>query len=570
MPPEGTPGPGALSSPKMLRSAQRRRPAKGAAQSSDPHDAEQRPGTAFWTERGMMPGSRSRPEACPRGRRVPAGVAASRVQKGARNGVCSQRDVAKMNFRHPRGTVPGPATPTSGWATDPATPSSGWATGPATSGRGGRRLRASLRIGLVALVLIPLLSSSLGAPPVATGDDLSDALARQKALKSKIAAQKQKVAELNGLQADLRVVISSTSAKLDGINADLAQVKADVKQMTGRVNAVKAVYDDQVAQLADLDAQLAEIRAEEVAKAAQLAERKALLAEHIRAAYDSDRTSLLETILSADSFSDVLADVGYLIDIGDQDAALAARIVTDQQTLAALRETVSQTRYDTDQLRAETAAQKKVLDRSLADLKQARAKLKKLEAETAKQLALQRKAYRNLALSKTAAKAILAAEAKANAAIQRKINRLLAEQSNGGGIPSQYSGSFIWPLAGTVTQEFGCTGFPWEPPYGNCAHFHQGIDIAAPLGSRIHAAGAGKVIYAGPLSDGAWVVIIAHSQHLISLYGHVKTNIPVHAGQFVSQGQLIAYVGMTGHTTGPHLHWAVELDHTWVNPRLFL
>ena len=431
-------------------------------------------------------------------------------------------------------------------------------------------LRAVARIGLIAAVLVPLLGGSLGAPQVATGDELSDALAKQKAIAAKIKAQKAKVAELNGLQADLRVVIKSTSAKLDGINADLVDVKAQVKDMAVKVNAIKAVYDAQVAQLADLDAQLAEIQAEQDAKAAQLAERKAMLADHVRAAYDSDRTSLLETILSADSFSDAINDVGYLIDIGNQDKVLAAQIVKDQQTLFALSQTVSQTRFDTAQLRAETAAQKKVLDKSLADLRKARVKLKKLEVATAQQLALQRKAYQNMAVNKAAAKAILANEAKENAALQRKIRRLLSDQFNGGGIPSEYSGSFIWPLHGTVTQEFGCTGFAWEPPLGNCAHFHTGIDIAAPLGRRIHAAGDGKVLYAGPLSDGAWVVIIAHSQHLITLYGHVKTNIPVHAGQFVKQGQVIAYVGMTGHTTGPHLHWSVELNHTWVNPRLFL
>ena len=235
-----------------------------------------------------------------------------------------------------------------------------------------------------------------------------------------------------------------------------------------------------------------------------------------------------------------------------------------------MRQTVEQTRFDTGQLRAETAAQKKVLDKSLADLRKARAKLKKLEKETARQLALQTKAYKTIAVNKTVARAILAHEARENAAIDRKIQRLLADQIRGGGIPSQYSGSLVWPLSGTITQEFGCTGFPWEPPYGNCSHFHQGIDIAAPLGSKIRAAGPGRVLYAGPLSDGAWVVIIAHSEHLISLYGHVKTNIPVRAGQVVQQGQLIAYVGMTGNTTGPHLHWAVKLDNTWVNPRLFL
>jgi len=422
----------------------------------------------------------------------------------------------------------------------------------------------------VLAVLVSLLSGSLGAPQTATGDELSDALAKQKALKARIADQKAKIAELNGLQADLRTVIGSTTAKLDGINADLADVKAGVKQMTVKVNTVQRIYDGQVAQLAALDAQLGEIETEEQTKAAELAQRKGLLADHLRAAYDSGRTSLLETLLSADSFADAINDVGYLIDIGDQDKALAMQIAKDQETLFALHEMVSETRFDTAQLQTETAAQKKVLAASLADLKAARARLKKLEAATAKQLAIQRKAYRTLATNAAAAKRILANEARENASMQRKINQLLADQLNGGGIPSEYSGSFIWPLAGTVTQEFGCTGFPWEPPLGNCRHFHIGIDIAAPLGTPIHAAGDGKVLYAGPLSDGAWVVIIAHSQHLLSLYGHVKTHIPVHAGQFVHQGQLIAFVGMTGHTTGPHLHWGVEIDHTWVNPRLFL
>lgn len=433
-----------------------------------------------------------------------------------------------------------------------------------------RGLGTTLRLGLVLALLVPLLSSSLGAPSIATGDELSDALAKQRALQAKIAAQKRKVAELNGLQLDLRGVIKTTSTKLAGINADLAAVKADVKVMTVKVNAVKAVYDSQVEQLAELDANLAEIQAAEVAKAAQLAERKALLADHIRAAYDSDRTSLIETILSADSFSDALADVGYLIDIGNQDKALAEQIGKDQQTLITLRQTVSQTRFDTAQLRAATAGQKKVLDKSLADLRRAKASLRKLEKETARQLALQNKAYHNLAVSKAAARAILAAETREQAAIDRKIRRLLADQIRGGGVPSQYSGSLQWPMVGTITQEFGCTGFPWEPPYGNCRHFHQGIDIATAFGTRVRAAGPGRVLYAGPLSDGAWVVIIAHSAHLITLYGHLKTNIPVRAGQVVAQGQVIGYEGMTGHTTGPHLHWAVKLDDVWVNPRLFL
>ena len=125
-------------------------------------------------------------------------------------------------------------------------------------------------------------------------------------------------------------------------------------------------------------------------------------------------------------------------------------------------------------------------------------------------------------------------------------------------------------MVGRVTQEFGCTGLIWEPPLGSCAHFHTGIDIAAPKYTPIRAAGAGRVVYAGPLSDGAWVVIIAHSQSLETWYAHMQPTYPVHAGQQVAAGQVIGYEGNTGHSTGAHLHWAVRFNGAFVNPRLFV
>lgn len=69
------------------------------------------------------------------------------------------------------------------------------------------------------------------------------------------------------------------------------------------------------------------------------------------------------------------------------------------------------------------------------------------------------------------------------------------------------------------------------------------------------------------------VLPIAHSAELVSWYGHIddRTRPPaVRTGEFVTAGQVIAYEGMTGRTTGPHLHWAVQLNGDWVNPRLFL
>jgi murein DD-endopeptidase MepM/ murein hydrolase activator NlpD len=93
----------------------------------------------------------------------------------------------------------------------------------------------------------------------------------------------------------------------------------------------------------------------------------------------------------------------------------------------------------------------------------------------------------------------------------------------------------------------------------------------------IRAAGPGTVVFAGPnpydAYPKAWIVIIAHSSHLLTWYAHIDNRAhppAVRAGDQVVTGQVIAYEGMTGHTTGPHLHWMVELNDTFVNPRLFL
>jgi murein DD-endopeptidase MepM/ murein hydrolase activator NlpD len=122
-----------------------------------------------------------------------------------------------------------------------------------------------------------------------------------------------------------------------------------------------------------------------------------------------------------------------------------------------------------------------------------------------------------------------------------------------------------------VTQEFGCTGFVWEPPYGSCPHFHQGIDIANASGTAIRAAMNGVIAYVGwaPFG-GAYVVVIGHAHGLETLYGHLLPHQVVRVGQYVRQGQLVGYMGNTGHSTGTHCHWAVTLHGAPVNPRNYL
>jgi len=423
---------------------------------------------------------------------------------------------------------------------------------------------------LLGITVVGSMALSLG--PVATSaDELSDAYRKQKQLEELIKKQKSQIANLSASQRTLSSKISSTKASLAEINANLQAVKTQIVSMVVEVAKAQGTIDELVATGARLDAELADLEAEQAAKQEELEARKALLAERIRKAYETDRTSMLESFLAGADFTDVLTEVGYHLDFAGEDKVLADQIVADQEVLAVLEQNVALAREQTQELHALADEQKKILDGQLKDLAAARKELARLEAETERLLAQQRARYAKLASDKAALERALAKAKEAERKLEALIDRLVREALAKGGIPSQYNGTFMWPMSGRVTQEFGCTGFFMEPPLGNCKHFHRGIDIANTAGTRIYAAGPGKVVFAGKSPyDPAWIVIIAHSSNLVSWYGHVQKNIPVRAGQFVAKGQLVAYEGCTGWCTGPHLHWAVQLNSSWVNPRLFL
>jgi murein DD-endopeptidase MepM/ murein hydrolase activator NlpD len=429
----------------------------------------------------------------------------------------------------------------------------------------------------VALLVVPLLFGLLAGPALAPGpvqgDELADAQAQSAALAKKIKQQKALIADLNTSQASLQGRIASTTNQLNGITDDLVATRRRVDAMVKDIGQVQAKYDELVSALADLDAQLASIGQAEEAKKAELGVRKAQLTARIRQAWEAERTSLLETFLSGASFTDMLAAMSAQLDAAEQDRALAQQIALDRETLLSLHQTIENTRADTNTLRQETAVQKQALDRRLAELKAAKARLVKLEKAAKAALATQKAEYVKLAADEAKLRRAVAAASAAKKKLQKRIDRLVASQFSHGNIPSAYNGTLRWPMPGTVTQDFGCTGFSWEPPSGGCAHWHNGIDLVAPYGTPVRASAAGQVVYIGwNFADGpdpAWIVIIAHASNLTTWYAHMQPRYPVRAGDSVSAGQVIGYEGSTGHSTGAHLHWMVEFNGSFANPRLF-
>ena len=437
-------------------------------------------------------------------------------------------------------------------------------------------LRPRRRLGLL-LLLVPLLAGVFAAPaaPIAVGDELSDAKAQQKELERKIAEQKSLVAAVNAAQQELAGEISSTKGQLKEIAADLKVMRTKITKLVANIEVVKANYERLLAELASLDAELTRIEADEVAKKAELKDREAMLAERIREAYDSERTSLLETFLSGDSFADVLTEMSYQLDVAAQDRALAERVRKDRETLAALHQTVELTRDATNTLRQETAVQKKELDKRLKELKEAQQQLKKLERETKRVLKAQQAAYARLARDKANLRRALRDANAAKAQLQRRISNLIEEQLSRGNIPSQYNGTLKWPMPGSISGDYGCTNFEWYGPSHGCAHFHNGIDIVAAYGTKVKAAGPGRVVYCGwnyaDGADPAWVVVIAHSEALQTWYAHMQAfKCPKPEGAAVKAGDVIGFEGNTGRTTGAHLHWMVMMNGDYANPRLFL
>lgn len=125
--------------------------------------------------------------------------------------------------------------------------------------------------------------------------------------------------------------------------------------------------------------------------------------------------------------------------------------------------------------------------------------------------------------------------------------------------------NFIWPVDGVISTKFGATRYV----NGSLQSKHSGIDIAAQKGTAVKAPAGGKVMLAKNLLVTGNTIIIDHGWELFSSYSHLN-KILVNKNTLVKKGDIIAYVGSTGFSTGPHLHWTVKLNNVFVDPKIFI
>ena len=158
------------------------------------------------------------------------------------------------------------------------------------------------------------------------------------------------------------------------------------------------------------------------------------------------------------------------------------------------------------------------------------------------------------------ADAVAAQESGLTALIQTRSRARASRSAVDPGMDGRISAAgMAWPLRGRVTSPFG-------PRWGR---LHAGLDISGGTGTPIRAAKSGQVIFAGSMSGYGNCVIIDHGGGLTTLYAH-QSRLGTNDGADVDQGQVIGYVGSTGHSTGPHLHFETRVSGSPQNPRRFL
>lgn len=343
---------------------------------------------------------------------------------------------------------------------------------------------------------------------------------------------------------------------------DTVKQKQDItnqkNQVQGQLNQLTFTADKMKAQLAQLETQIAEAQtllsrkqaayneAQRLVLAAQkeldqkqkeLEDRQIALGKRARGIYESGQISYLELLFQSKDLSDFVTRMEYFNKLIEHDHHLLSDIKSQKEQIALKTRQLQSKRDQAAQLKLQAAT--------------VSANLEKTKSQQHSALEQNQKAQQ------AAFEEVDRLESEANA-LGDKIRKMQAARH--GGVSGSIS---TWPLPGfyEISDPFG-----WRThPVTHKQSMHTGTDIVAPSGTEIHAAGAGVVLVAGWNSAYGNMTIIDNGNGVSTLYGH-QSALKVTEGQAVQADQVIGYVGSTGLSTGPHLHFEVRIGGNPTDP----
>ena len=331
--------------------------------------------------------------------------------------------------------------------------------------------------------------------------------------------------------------------QLNAAKASDRQLAQAVAALDAQVNTQSAATQaaESAAGAADVALTQAEARLE--ATTGRISKLREQLARRAVSAYMRPAGETVIEVLDSRDLGEVSRRATMLRRVASNDREVLDQLHAAQQDETTQRETMTQARQLAQERRGAARARLNELTDAQVQQRRVRAKLDARIRDYTQE-----------------ANDVAALEGDLSARIRADDARLAAQQSGAsvGGSDKVSGAGLIWPVRGPINSGFGMR---W-------GRMHQGIDIGAGTGTPIHAAKAGTVTFAGTMSGYGNVVIITHSGGLSTLYAH-QSRIAVSGGP-VSQGQVIGYVGSTGHSTGPHLHFETRIDGTPQDPLRYL
>lgn len=397
-----------------------------------------------------------------------------------------------------------------------------------------QRLTALIACLMALLLVLPMVMMVLGNVFAAQGASVGTIQSQINSLKSK--------------NKDLASQRSNLKNELKGIQADKNAAVNKRKNLEQQINYLQEEIDNLSAQLEQYAALIVEKEQEVADNEAREAAQFALFQKQCRAMEKEGTVTYWSILFAADSFSDLLDRLNTINAIADYNQG-----VCDQ--LQAARDALQQAKAELEQAEAETEAARTQREAAQTELEGQKAEVQTLIKEIA---ANEQATKAEIDKLEQAAKEQDAEIAKLNKELQAAIEAARKSSSNNKYQFDPGTG-FYWPLPKervSVTSFYGPRYHPITGEY----HNHSGTDIGAYAGTEIYAAHGGVVLTSAYHYSYGNYVVLSRGDDITTLYAHMSKRA-VKVGDVVSQGQVIGYVGSTGSSTAPHLHFEVRVKN---------
>lgn len=391
-----------------------------------------------------------------------------------------------------------------------------------------------------------------GFAPSTHAKSLNSLKAEQAELKEKVKESEKKIKELETAKAEQEKIIDELNKQIGQLNGQLDNINAQQKVINDEIRAIEAKIQKLDNEIRQLDIEIAQ-------KDVEIDNLVQLYCERLRANYIAGETSVLELFTASSSLSNFFNRLELFRRVTANDQKIVNQLNEEIRAIEELKQKLEDSK-------AEIEAEKETLEVKKAELQSAENELMATQSEIMAKSAEVNKKLQSINYQTKQLEVSIDSYNKEMDKVEADIDKFLQSQTGTRPMDPNSKG-WTWPVPYSnsyITSPFGYRHDPISGAY----KFHAGIDISMPgaMGKNLVAVKPGTVIRTVRSNSGYGnYVMIDHGGGYVSLYAHCKS-LAVSNGQKVSQGQVIAYIGTSGYSTGPHVHFEIRKNGEKVNP----